>query len=264
VELEGAFDRLTDAGLGVVAISYDSVAILQSFSKRHGGIRYTMLSDPKSKIIDAFGIRNTEHAEGSMGYGIPYPGTYIVDTHGIVIEKYFAPDYRERFTADTILLKTFGVGGGTRIEADLPQFKLAAYPVENIIHRGNRIVLVADIELPPRMHLYAAGSDYRPVDLKIRDNQSLVQGRLVINPEPEILYLDVIDERVPVYHGTVRVERELTLSPEFTEPTIEIASVLTYQTCDDEICYVPAEFPMTFELEVLPLDGKRAPPDIRH
>jgi hypothetical protein len=264
VELAESFDRLTEAGLGVVAISYDSVAILNSFSERHGGVRYTMLSDPESEIINAFGIRNTDHAEGSMGYGIPYPGTYIVDVDGVVVEKFFAPDYRERFTADTILLKTFGVGGGQRVEAELPQFKLAAYPVEDAVYRGNRIVLVADIELPPRMHLYAAGSDYRPVDLRIADNAALTQGELAIDPEPQILYLDVIDERVPVYHGKVRVQREIALSPEFPEPSVEIAAVLSYQTCDDEICYVPAEFPLTFELEVLPLDGKRAPQDIRH
>jgi len=264
VELEGSFDELTEAGLGVVSISYDSVEILRSFSERHGGIRYAMLSDPESKIIDAFGIRNTDHAEGSFGYGIPYPGTYIVDPKGIVLEKFFAPDYRERFTADTILLKTFGVGGGTRIEAELPQFKLAAYPIQDAVRRGNRLVLVADIELPPRMHLYAAGSDYVPVDLRIVDNPALIQGELIVQPEPEILFLEVIDERVPVYHGTVRIEREVTLSAEFAEPTIEIATVLSYQTCDDEICYVPAEFPLTFELEVLPLDGKRAPKDIRH
>jgi len=263
VELAGSFDRLTEAGLGVVAISYDSVAILRSFSERHGGVGFTMLSDPDSEIINAFGIRNTEHAEDSMGYGIPYPGTYIVDPNGIVVEKFFAPDYRERFTADTILLKTFGIGGGTRIEAELPQFRLAAYPIQDAVRRGNRIVLVADIDLPPRMHLYAAGSDYRPVDLKISDHPALSPGELVV-PEPEILYLDVIDERVPVYHGTVRIQREVTLSAEYTESIIEIASVLSYQTCDDEICYVPAEFPLSFELEVLPLDGKRAPKDIRH
>ena len=223
-----------------------------------------MLSDPESKIINAFGIRNTQHAEGSMGYGIPYPGSYVVDTQGAVIEKFFAPDYRERFTADTILLKTLGVGGGQRVEAELPQFKLVAYPIEDALYRGNRIVLVADIELPPRMHLYAEGSDYRPADLKISEHPSLAQGELVITPEPEILYLDVIDERVPVYHDAVRIEREITLSPEYTESSIEIGAVLSYQACDDEICYVPAEFPLTFRLDVLPLDGKRAPKEIRH
>lgn len=264
MELAGAYERLTEAGLGVMAISYDSVDILKSFDERHGGVGFTMLSDPESEIIDAFGIRNADHPEGSFGYGIPYPGTYIVDTAGFVVAKYFAPDYRERFTADTILLKTFGTGEGTRIEANLPQFKLAAYPVQDFIRRGNRILLVADIELPPRMHLYAQGSDYRAVDLRITDNPVLVQGALSVTPEPEILYLDVIDERVPVYLGTVRVEREVTLSPEYSEAAIKIDAVLSYQTCDDEICYVPAEFQMTFNLEVLPLDGVRAPEDIRH
>ena len=163
-----------------------------------------------------------------------------------------------------ILHKTTGTAAGSRVEAELPQFKLAAYPVQDAIRRGNRILLIADIELPPRMHLYAEGSDYRPVNLRINEHPALVEGELTVTPEPDILYLEVIDERVPVYHGTVRVEREVILSPEFTEANLEIDSVLSYQTCDDEICYVPAEFPMSFEFEVLPLDGVRAPEEIRH
>jgi len=263
VELEESFDGLTEAGLGVVAISYDSVDLLGGFAERHGGFRYTMLSDPESTIIDAFGIRNTNHAEGTFGSGIPFPGTYIVDANGIVQDKFFAQGHEQRYTADTILLKTFGVGGGKQIEVQLPQFKFTAYASQDQVHPGNRIVLVADIELPDRMHLYAPGSDYVAVDLKVVDNPDLRAGDLEL-PEPEILYLDVIDERVPVYLDKVRIQREVALSPDFRETTIEIDAILSYQTCDDEICFVPAEFPITFELDVLPLDRQRAPKELRH
>ena len=58
MQLEAALDDYTAAGLGVVAISYDTVEILKSFSDRQGGFRYTMLADPESEIIGAFDIRN--------------------------------------------------------------------------------------------------------------------------------------------------------------------------------------------------------------
>ena len=40
--------------------------------------------------------------------------------------------------------------------------------------------------------------------------------------------------------------------------------VLSYQTCDDEICYPPDDFQFTMHFDVLPNDRQRAPEDIRH
>ncbi len=263
MELEQSFDGLTEAGLGVVAISYDSLDILRSFSDRHGGFRYSMLSDTNSEIIDAFGIRNVNHAEGQFGYGIPFPGTYIVDADGIVQAKFFIQPHNQRYTADTILIKTRGVGGGRRTEVQLPQFKFVAYASQDTVRPGNHFLLVADIELPDQMHLYAPGSDYTAIDLSIVDDPALREGALEL-PEPEILHLDVIDETVPVYLHKIRVQREVTLSPRHYADTIRVAATLSYQTCDDEICFPPAKFPLIFDLDVISLDGKRAPEEIRH
>ncbi|TDJ44151.1 MAG: redoxin domain-containing protein [Gammaproteobacteria bacterium] len=263
MKLEQSFDKLTEAGLGVVAISYDSVDILRSFADRHGGFRYSMLSDQKSEIIDAFGIRNLNHTQGTFGYGIPFPGTYVVDADGIVQTKFFIQAHNQRHTADTILWKTFGTGGGQRIEAQLPQFKFSAYASQDPVQPGNHFFLVADIELPERMHLYAPGSDYTPIDLRIVANPELHEGALEL-PEPEILHLDVIDERVPVYLNKVRIQREITLGPRLKTTGIRIEAVLSYQTCDDEICFLPAEFPFSVDLQVTPLDHQRAPKEIRH
>jgi len=263
VELEQSYDALIDAGLGVVAISYDTVEIIRSFADRVGGFRYTLLADPQSEIIEDFAIRNPNRPEGTRGFGMAFPGTYIVDTDGIVQEKYFVQQHEMRYTTDTILLNTFGVGGGRRTEVQLPQFNFAAYASEDLVRPGNRVLLVADVELPERMHLYAPGSDYTAVDLRIIENQNLRAGELIL-PEPEILYLEPIDESVPVYHNGAQIQREITLSPEYREPTIEVQAVLEYQTCDDEICFPPGEFELTFELDVVQQDRQRAPEGIRH
>ena len=58
MQLEASLDQYTEAGLGVVGISYDSVDILKSFADRMGGFRYSMLADPNSEIIEEYGIRN--------------------------------------------------------------------------------------------------------------------------------------------------------------------------------------------------------------
>ena len=60
----------------IVAISYDSPAILKRFAA-NSAITYPLLSDAGSKTIDAYGIRNKEAPERFSG--IPYPGTFVVD-----------------------------------------------------------------------------------------------------------------------------------------------------------------------------------------
>ena len=86
--------------LQLVAVSYDSVEVLNEFGKR-AKIRFALLSDKDSKVIDAYGIRNAE-AKDSRRDGIPHPGTFIVDQDGRIMAKLFYPGYRERHGAQDI------------------------------------------------------------------------------------------------------------------------------------------------------------------
>jgi len=264
VELEDSLDRITETGLGVVAISYDSVEIIRHFADRMGGFRYTLLADPESKIIDAFGIRNRYVEEGHAWFGVPYPGTYIVDENGVVKEKFFDKSYRQRTTADTILLKTFGIDGEPRIEGKLPQFNFTAYTSERQVYPGNHFAVLVDIELPEKMHLYAPGSEsYRAVNLRLDPHPMLKEGALEL-PRPEKLFLPVIDETVAVYTGRVRIFRELAVSPAFKGSGIQVDTILSYQTCDDKICYPPSELPLSFKLDVLENDKQRVPEQLQY
>ena len=263
MQLEASLDDYTAAGLGVVAISYDSVDILKSFSNRMGGFRYSMLADPDSEIIETYGIRNPNPEPGSRVDGMAFPGTYIVDTSGTVQEKWFEDSHRIRPTAQTILMKTVGADGGRRTEVQLPHFEFAAYASQDEIRPGNTVAVVADIVLPERMHLYAPGSDYTAADLSIVETEHVLQGALDL-PEHEILYLEPIDESVPVYYGTAQLQRELSLSPAYRDETVSVDVMLSYQTCDDEICFPPADYRFTLDFDVVPNDRRRAPEDIRH
>jgi len=112
VELQSNLEKIRAEGLGVAAISYDSVAVLKSFAERRG-ITFLLLSDPESKIIRDFGIFNEQSQKGTMQYGIPYPGTYLVDRAGRVTAKYFEDDYTQRYTSADILVSHFGESAGT-------------------------------------------------------------------------------------------------------------------------------------------------------
>ena len=92
------------AKLQVVAVSYDSVKVLREFGRR-GDIRFPLLSDRDSKTIDAYGIRNKE-MKGKRFDGVPYPGTFLIDSSGVIREKLFFEDYSERHQAKDILKAT--------------------------------------------------------------------------------------------------------------------------------------------------------------
>ena len=249
--------------MNVVAISPDIPGILKHFAERVG-ITYPLLSDSDSRIIKSFGILNTTIPENQMFYGIPFPGTYIVDAQGKILSKYFEEEYTQRYTADTILVKEFGSEGDREIEINTEHMKIKAFLSEYAVVPGNRFSMVLDIEIPENMHLYATGAEgYIPVSLKIDPSPDLAIQDPVY-PQPEIMYLDVIKERVPVYKGRVRIIRDVILSPQSRATDLVLSGSLHYQACDESFCYLPAQVPLKFELEVIPHDFERVPASVRN
>ena len=63
MELQTQLETLQEQGIGVVAISYDSVEVVADFAERRG-ITFPLLADSDSSVISDFGILNTVAAEG--------------------------------------------------------------------------------------------------------------------------------------------------------------------------------------------------------
>ena len=100
VQLQSDLNEIQATGGELVAISYDSPEILKRFAAKKS-IAYPLLSDTGSKTIDAYGIRNKE-ATGRAS-GIPYPGTFIVGTDGVIRAKLFLEGYKERASTEAIV-----------------------------------------------------------------------------------------------------------------------------------------------------------------
>jgi peroxiredoxin len=98
--LQHDLKSIEDAGVQLVGISYDSPAVLKRFTDR-SKITFPLLSDPGSKTIEAFHIRN-EAAKGKAA-GVPHPGTFILDRQGVIRAKLFLEGYRIRHTTDALL-----------------------------------------------------------------------------------------------------------------------------------------------------------------
>ena len=100
VQLQRDLKSIEAEGIQLVGISYDDTKILKAFSDRMK-IAFPLLSDPESKTIDAYHIRN-EAAKG-RAEGVPNPATFILDRDGIIRAKLFLEGYRERHTTDALI-----------------------------------------------------------------------------------------------------------------------------------------------------------------
>jgi len=270
VELQQNLDRIKQQGLGVVAISYDSPAVLKNFADRQH-ITFPMLSDPESKIIRAYGILNETVPADTPTFGIPYPGTYIVDPQGKVVVKHFEDDFKERVSAADILVRDFGQKAeGAGREVNTRHLRMVSTASTQIARPGHRVALILDIELKPKMHVYAPGvQGYIPIDWSL-DLGKAARLHPVSYPPSTMLHLDAINETVPVYRDRFRIVREITFGPEGDlKPLANAAGEVLlkgsfrYQACDDRECFLPQTIPLEWRFRFEGLDRERAPENMR-
>jgi len=270
VELEQDLNSLRKHGLGLAAISYDSVAILKNFADRKK-ITYPLLSDADSKIIRAFGILNGTVKPGTAQYGIPYPGTFLVDPKGKIVSKYFEDDMRERVTASDILAGRFGAlapESSRTLEAKHVSLTTAASTP--VARPGHRILLSLEIDLGPKMHVYAPGvTGYLPIDWKLEETGAAKAFPFQYPPAQKV-NLKVIHETALVYRGRVRITREITFGQEnalkpLLTPSGELVlkGSLRYQACDDRQCYLPETAPLEWRFHFEGMERERVPAELQ-
>ena len=272
MELESQREALQRRGLGLAAVSYDSVAILKDFATRKK-IAFPLLSDPQSSVIRAFGILNeADYPPGHLAHGVPYPGTLVIDAQAIVRSKFFEKTYVERWTAASFLTLADETPLASAKDTSTATFVLRTSSSSREAAPGQRVTLVLDFEMKPTMHAYAPGvQGYRPLRLRL-DPQPLMTLHETAFPTPHPYHFTPLDETVPVFEGRFRITQDVTLAGgrDFTEllktpdPTVTVTGTLEYQVCSDRVCYAPAAMPVHWTIGVLPLDRERSPEAIRH
>ncbi|MEQ1948167.1 MAG: peroxiredoxin family protein [Bryobacteraceae bacterium] len=252
-------------GINVVALTYDSADILKTFAARVG-VQYTLLSDPESKVIKAFDILNPNGEKGTRYEGIPFPGTYVINEKGVITAKYFDDDYRERFSAASILTREFTSTGVLKNTVENAQVKLTYSASESTVTPGRRITLIVDVEPKAKMHLYAPGVErYDPIQWNMPESKAWISFPAVY-PKSQMLNLPAIKETVPVYSKGFRVTRDIAIgldaetAPVMTaDRMVKVQGSFRYQACDDRECYLPKNVPLEWNLLVGQLDTQRVP-----
>jgi hypothetical protein len=193
-----------------------------------------------------------------------------VNPEGIVTAKFFNEANNDRTTAANILIREFDDEGQRQGSAETKHLTLNWSASNHTLRPGQRAALVLDVDLEPRMQLYAPGKHrYITVDWELDD----LEGLAFLDPkypESETKYLEAIDETVPVYHDSLTIVRDIHLLGGREMPDalagkkeIEVSGRLRYQACDDKKCYVPATIPLTWKFELQPHDLIRAPEELQ-
>jgi len=266
VELEGQIEALRKRGLEVAAVSYDSRAILADFAERRR-ISFPLLSDPGSKVIARFGLLNPAYPPGDSAHGVPYPGTFVTDPSGRVTARFFEAAYAKRRTAASFLALAGDVPSHKGSQVSNRAFALRTFQSNRAGAPGQRLTLVLDFEMLPKMHAYAPGvTGYRALELRL-DPNPLVTLHETVFPPSLSYHFEPLDETVPVFEGSFRITRDISLAGgrdlaealKAKEPRLEIRGTLEYQACSDVVCFPPASLPLSFTVDLLPLDRERSP-----
>jgi peroxiredoxin len=100
IQLQRVQKEIQAAGGQVVAISYDAPEKLKAYAKRHK-IAFPLLSDAKSKTIDAYDIRSKEAPPEKSGFA--RHATFIIDRKGVIHSKLFRLSYQERPAVNALI-----------------------------------------------------------------------------------------------------------------------------------------------------------------
>ena len=187
-------------------------------------------------------------------FGIPYPGTYVINPEGTITHKFFDNNLAVRAGPEQLLRAARG--------EDVPAASVGETTPDSVEVsvelEGGRLVstvqrdLVVRFRLPAGRHAYADPAPQGSVaaDVILDDNDRLVQ-RPLIRPASELHTLAGTDESFQVYHGQFELRLPLTVNGGLLDrglTDIVVAGEVRWQTCDDEVCDIPAK--QRFELQV--------------
>lgn len=260
MELQRRAKDLQDQGLGLAVVTYDPPEVLKRFADQYG-ITFPLLSDAGSAIIKSYGLLNTGNAEGSRAYGVPYPGTFMLDRRGVVVSRYFEEAYQERNTVASILTREgHGIGSGPAQSVTTAHIAVQAAASDGVVSPGSRFSLSLEVTPRPGMHVYAPGKHtYQKVTFTI-DARSWLKAYPLTYPPSQIYYFAPLDERVEVYEKGFTLVQDLTVLATSEvqkqlagQKTLTVSGRLEYQACDDKVCYAPTAVPMSFTLDLTPL-----------
>jgi hypothetical protein len=235
--------------IAVFAISYDAVEVLRGFANTYG-ITYPLLADEGSTVMRTLGLLNehvyVQHAaygipKQDRHWGVPYPGVFLLDAHGSILQKRFQQSYRERETGVGLLEQGFGLRSslrGKEADAQSEGVQVHASLDASSYRFFQRLWLTVELTIDAGLHVYGQPIPvgYIPLAIEVTPIEGMVVGEPTW-PVPQRYHIRGLEEEFFVYEGQVKVALPVTLTEEGDDQTLQVT--VHYQACSATVCFVP-------------------------
>ena len=142
------------------------------------------------------------------------------------------------------------------ISRSTPHLKFTATISPVVVVPGSRMSIAVDV-IPKRgMHVYAPGTQYRPVKIVVLPDP-LLRVHDGVYPKPTHYLFKPLNEDVLVYDTPFRLAVDVIAGDSDTararlrgRTDFTIRATLDYQACDDRLCYLPASVPFQWTIHV--------------
>ncbi len=220
-------------------------------------------------MIRRYGILNTALRPGDVpAYGVPWPGTYVTDEHGVVIEKFFHDSYKKRDSAESLLdaalgglLAGHGEAGATGGDDDV-RVEAFVRGGRGTLRQGIVRKLVVRFTLADGLHVY--GEPVPEGMVATRVEVSGPEGLVTLDPivpETRPLRLEGLDLTLHVWDGVVDVVVPFYPRAELVSEcrpvdhdSVPIEVTVHYQACDDASCFAPRTERFVLDVGLEPVD----------
>jgi DsbC/DsbD-like thiol-disulfide interchange protein len=186
---------------------------------------------------------------------VPYPGSFLLDEQGCVMQKRFEQSYRERETGVGILEQGFGIksavhGAEARVQTE--GVETCAYLDSTTYRFFQRLWLTVELTIAPGLHVYSQPfpEGCMPLAIEVTPIAGIVVGPPRF-PPPRPYHLDGLDEDLCVYEGKVTVSVPLTFTQEGDDQTVHVT--IRHQACSATDCLRPSTITLSLSVQAAEL-----------
>jgi DsbC/DsbD-like thiol-disulfide interchange protein len=142
------------------------------------------------------------------------------------------------------------------VSRSTPHLKFIATISPVVVVPGSRLSIAVDVVPKKGMHVYAPGTQYRPVKITVQPDP-LLRVHDGVYPKPAHYLFKPLNEEVLVYDTPFRLavvviagDSETARAQLRGRTDFTIRATLDYQACDDRLCYLPASVPFQWTMRV--------------
>lgn len=140
---------------------------------------------------------------------------------------------------------------GSTLSMETEHLTVRATLQPDVVRDGTRMTVAVDVVPREGMHVYAPGSQYRPIGVTLDAHPALTPSAPVY-PTPAVYLFKPLNEEVLAYSEPFRIALGVdvgAIGPNTSR--LRVSGVLTYQACDDRVCYLPDSLPLEWTVRTI-------------